>query len=237
METLQWEKFKDLIHESWHKDLEKFIGSKECYDIYQYLKSQPSGSVIPKSNLVWEAFKYCKKEDFRILFIGLAPYHTRENRKDIATGLAFATKDEKTPPSLKLIKEAIEDDLGMEGNITNNLEWWAEQGVLLLNAALTTSYLKAGNHVQLWQPFWTWFFREVLSTQNGLIIVYFGNEAKTLEKLSTPFIHYNFVLKHPAYFSRLNQPFEHQKVFSKINTLLKQNNNFEMKWFDKDLPF
>lgn len=60
---------------------------------------------------------------------------------------------------------------------------------------------------------------------------------KALEKLSTPFIHYNFILKHPAYFSRLNQPFEHQKVFSKINTLLKQNNNFEMKWFDEDLPF
>jgi uracil-DNA glycosylase len=234
-EKLNWELFKDLIHESWHKDLQPFIESKECYDIYQFLKSEPKNSVIPKSDLLWRPFLYTQKDKFKVMFIGLSPYHTRSHNKDFADGLCFSTELQKEPPSLSLILDAVFDDLGEEGKRELSLKRWAEEGVLLMNAALTTTYLKAGNHLDLWKPFWEYFYREVLSKQNGLIIVYFGKEASRLQKYETPFIHYGFPLNHPAFYARMGEPFEHNKVFTKINKILRENNGegCQINWISK----
>lgn len=235
---LDWSKFCDFFHPSWHSVMKKWIESPECWEIYQFLKSQPRGSVIPKSNLVWEAFKHTDRNNLKVLIIGMCPYHTRIGMNDVADGLAFSTKSDKTPPSLEILKNAIKDDIG-EGDIPNDLTYLSQQGVMLMNAGLTTSVNKAGNQIAIWQPFWEWFFKEVLSTQAGLIIVYMGKEAAKLERYSTPFLHYNFVLSHPSYYARIQQPMEHNNVFTKINKLLKENNGQEaqINWVESDCPF
>lgn len=238
---LDWENFKDLIDESWHSDLKPFIESEECYNIYQKLKNLPKGEVIPKSNLLWRPFMECKKDNLKVVFMGLSPYHTRMNNKDYADGLAFSTALTKVPPSLELLQQAIEDDIQVSGKRTSDLSYLAEQGVLLLNAALTTSYQKAGNHLDLWLPFHKYMYENVYSKHNGLMFVYFGKEAVKLAKLETPFIHYSKAVEHPAAAARQNREFKHEKLFSWINNILKQNNGaeFMINWvkFNTELPF
>lgn len=231
-EKLDWSKFQDFFHESWREDMREFIESKECWDIYQFLKSQPRNSVIPKADLLWKPFLYTPKNKLKVVFIGLSPYHTRSYNKDFADGLCFSTSLEKEPPSLQLIWDAVFDDLGERGQRETSLTRWAEEGVLLLNAALTTTYLKAGNHVDLWKPFWSYMYQNVFSKINGLIFVYFGKDASRLHKMETPFIHYNIILNHPAFYARTGEPFEHNRCFTKINTILSQNNgqDYKIKW-------
>lgn len=239
MSKLNIDSFLPLIDESWHSDLIPFIESKECYDIYQLLKKEPKNSVIPDSKLLWRPFKECKKQDLKVVFTGLSCYHTRHYGKNYADGLCFSTQLNETPPSLKLLKNAVEDDLQIAGIINNDLTRWANQGILMLNLALSTSYLKAGNHVQLWQPFHEYMYKNVYSKQNGLIFIYFGKEAKTLTKLETPFIHYSKCVEHPARAARESREFNHEKLFSYINNILKQNNGIEIDWFEylEEIPF
>lgn len=238
---LEWENFEVLIDESWHNDLRPFIESKECYEIYQKLKGLPKGEVIPKSNLLWRPFKECKKDNLKVVFMGLSPYHTRYNNMDYADGLAFSTMLSKTPPSLQLLHDAMEDDLGYKSAKPNDFSYLAEQGVLLLNAALTTSYQKAGNHVDLWYPFHKYMYENVYPKHNGLIFLYFGKDAAKLSKLETPFIHYSKIVEHPAFSARQNREFKHENCFSWINKLLKENNGseFTINWmkFEETLPF
>lgn len=236
MNNLDWSSFEPLIDEGWHRDLHPFITSEECYRIYQKLKSLPRGEVIPKSNLLWKPFKECKKDQLKVVFIGLSPYHTRYNNVDYADGLAFSTQLDKTPPSLQLLHDAMEDDLGFRGERCNDLSYLAKQGVLLLNAALTTSYQKTGNHLDLWYPFHKYMYENVYSKINGLIFVYFGKEASRLSLLETPFIHYSRVLSHPAASAGRNEEFPHEKVFTWVNKLLEQNNgkDFKINWIKEE---
>lgn len=238
---LDWNTFELAIDESWHEDLRPWIESEECYNIYQKLKNLPKGEVIPKSNLLWKPFLDCKKDNLKVVFMGLSPYHTRLNNQDYADGLAFSTQLKKTPPSLELLQNAMEDDLGLKGEKTNDLTYLANQGVLLLNAAITTSYQKAGNHLDLWYPFHKYMYENVYSKHNGLIFVYFGKEAAKLQKLETPFIHYSKIIEHPAFSARQNREFKHENLFSYVNKILESNNGSEFKinWikFNEMLPF
>ena len=238
---LEWEKFKPLIHESWHSDLKPFIESKECWDIYQFLKQQPKNSVIPKSNLLWRPFMECPKDKLKIIFTGLAPYHTRLKNKDYADGLCFSTQLEENPPSLQLLLDAVEDDCGLSGKRVSDLTFWANQGILMLNAGLSTTYLKAGNHVDLWYPFHKYMYENVYSKINGITFVYFGKEASKLAKLETPFIHYSKIVEHPARAARESRAFNHENLFTYCNKILEQNNGVEytINWFEyfDDLPF
>ena len=238
---LEWNDFELLIDESWHRDLKPWIESEECYNIYQKLKALPKGEVIPKSNLLWKPFLNCKKDNLKVVFMGLSPYHTRNSNKDFADGLAFSTMLSKTPPSLELLKNAMEDDLGYKSQTPNDLTYLAEQGVLLLNAALTTSYQKAGNHLDLWYPFHKYMYENVYSKHNGLVFIYFGKEAAKLQKLETPFIHYSKIVEHPAFSARQNREFKHENLFSYVNKILESNNGsgFKVNWlkFNEELPF
>ena len=96
----------------------------------------------PKEN-VFRAFRLVDLNKLKVIILGQDPYH----RKGQATGLAFAVENHiATPPSLRVIKKELGD------NVDNNLEHWAEQGVLLLNTALTVLPGQAESHLKLWQP-------------------------------------------------------------------------------------
>ena len=107
---LEWDKFDLAIDESWHRDLRPWIESEECYNIYQKLKALPKGEVIPKSNLLWKPFLNCKKDNLKVVFMGLSPYHTRNNNQDYADGLAFSTQLKKTPPNVPVNELYTQND-------------------------------------------------------------------------------------------------------------------------------
>jgi len=246
MKKLKFDTFKELIDESWHKDLQPFIEGEECYNIYQFLKNQPKRDTIPKSNLLWRPFKECKKQDLKVVFIGMCPYHTRVFKEDVADGLCFSTQMKKLPPSLIALLDGLKDDIkNYNLQDINDLSYLANQGILMLNAGMTTSHMKAGNHIEKWIPFHKYLYENVYNSINGLIFVYFGKEAQKLKKFETPFIHYSKSLEHPAHAARESRPFNHENVFSWINKILIGNNGqgteiiWDKKIYDeiKELPF
>jgi len=242
---MEWNKFKDYFHESYHPKMQKFVESKECDEIYAFLKKEARRGIqiAPNSMLTWRAFKETPLDECRAIMIGLCPYHTFINGASICDGLALSCSiTGKMQPSLSTLLNAIEQDvykgLALDRIKNPDLTYLArDEKILLVNAALTTSKDKAGNMVDLWNPFMKYLLEEVVG-YTGIPIIFLGSEAAKLQKYVTPFTH-TFFLKHPSYFARISQEMETNGVFSKVSKIVKDNNRVEINWLQKidDLPF
>jgi uracil DNA glycosylase len=144
----------------------------------------------------------------------------------------------KLQPSLQYFYEGIEEELydGMKLDYIKNpdVSYLAKQGVLMYNVALTTEHGKAGNHLDIWNPFAKYFFQEVVG-YTGIPIIFLGKEAGKCDKYVTPFTH-TFHLTHPAYAARMNTIWETEGVFKKVSKIVKENNGFSIDWLDT-IPF
>jgi uracil-DNA glycosylase len=111
----------------------------------------------------------------------------------------------------------------------------ANQGVLMLNAALTTEMNKAGSHIEIWEPFIKYLFEEIIN-HLGIPIVFLGKEAGRYKKYTGIFTHV-FEVSHPASASYKGTEWDTEGVFTKVNRLLEENNGFSVHWLDVDVPF
>lgn len=188
--------------------------------------------VTPKYENIFKAFTLCSLKDLKIVFLGMDPYP----QKGVATGVLFGnspdTKD--LSPSLEVIKEACIDysvpHPPIEFDIT--LESWANQGILMINSALTVEVGKTGSHTMLWRPFIAKLLTNLSDFDTGIVYVLFGNQAQTFE----PYINkqFNDIIKiqHPSYFARVNQNMPH-KLFVDIDTLIKGKYGEPIKWYNQ----
>jgi len=239
---MQFEKFKNLFHESWHDKMRPFIESEECDNIYKFLKteSQRGKMIAPLSVNVYRCFLETSLDDLKLVILGMCPYHTLKNDMPVADGLAMSCSvTGYLQPSLDQFYNAIEKEVygGLCLNSEKNpdLTYLARQGVLLWNAALTTEINKAGSHLELWEPFTKYVFQEILST-TGVPTIFLGKEAAKFERYTGLFAH-NFVVSHPASAAYKNTDWNSEGVFSKVNKILKEVNNYEIDWLDQDPPF
>lgn len=247
MSKLNIEKFKDRFHPTWWPKVAPFISSPECYEIYQVLKSKGQ-KILPYSSDLWNAFKYCDYNKLSCIIVGQSPYHTIKEDVPFADGLCFSVgKVREESPSLKVLYDAIESDLGKRGTMYRNpdLMFLAHQEILLLNLSLT---IEKGNkdsfneHEILWRPFIQFLFKNVLDVHVGIPILIFGKPA---EEQIVPLLdewHLYQCIKHPAFYSRAGKPMEHNNCFSWANNILKRNNKTEIYWDFNDwvsfgLPF
>jgi uracil-DNA glycosylase len=171
--------------------------------------------------------------------IGMCPYHTFYNGDPVADGLLMGCRvTNKLQPSLQKFYEGVENDLfeGLNLNYekTPDVTYLAKQGVLMFNAALTTEMNKAGSHIDLWEPFTKYVLEEII-TPTGVPVIFLGKDAAKYEKYTSPFA-WNFIISHPASASYKNADWDTDKAFTKINRVLKDNNNFEIAWL-YDVPF
>jgi uracil DNA glycosylase len=104
----------------------------------------------------------------------------------------------------------------------------------MYNAALTTEINKAGSHIYLWEPFTKYLFEEVLAP-TGTPILFLGKDASKYEKYVAPFT-WHFTLSHPASASYKQTEWDTEGTFTKINKILKENNNLQIDWM-LDTPF
>lgn len=239
---MQFEKFKNLFHESWHDKMRPFIESEECDNIYKFLKSesQRGKKIAPLSVNVYRCFLETSLDDLKLVILGMCPYHTLKNDMPVADGLAMSCSvTGYLQPSLDQFYNAIEKEVygGLCLNSEKNpdLTYLARQGVLLWNAALTTEINKAGSHLELWEPFTKYVFENILST-TGVPTIFLGKEAAKFERYTGLFAH-NFVVSHPASAAYKNTDWNSEGVFSKVNKILKEVNNYEIDWLDQDPPF
>ncbi len=127
---------------------------------------------------------------------------------------------------------AIQCDLGEEIEREPDLTFWANQGVLLLNSSLSVKAQKPDSDVELWQPFIRYLFSEVLNTITGTGIVLFGETAKKqVEKYLYPLSQPHLILKHPAYYSRLQQEIITEDCFNWCNKIIVDNTGEANKIF------
>ena len=219
--------FKNRMDDDWLDNLKPFLESKEMDFIFEQIK-QTKGEIWPKSDDCFNAFKYCKWKDVKVVIIGQDPYHD----PNTAHGLAFSSnKPFYCPPSLSNILREIEDDIykGLKLDGDYNLKRWAEQGVLLLNTALTVEEGKPGSHIGIWKPFTEYVF-QVLKKKSNIVYMLWGNYAKQYSRYINNNNNLVLTTGHPSPLSANRGYWFKNKHFSKCNNFLKNQQKNEIKW-------
>lgn len=183
--------------------------------------------VYPSNADIFRAFEYSTFDNTKVVILGQDPYHGEGQ----AHGLSFSVPEgTKVPPSLKNIFKEISDDLKINPINSGNLDRWARQGVLLLNAVLTVRKDEPGSHRNKGWEIFTDKVIETLSTEKmNLVFILWGNYAKDKIKLIDTKKHLILTASHPSPLSAYNGFFG-CKHFSKANQYLKSHNIQEIDW-------
>ncbi|MGJ5640959.1 uracil-DNA glycosylase [Formosa sp. S-31] len=208
---------QDEFNAPYFKQLWKFV--EEEYD---------QTTCFPPKTKIFNAFNRCDFKALKVVIIGQDPYHGVGQ----ANGLCFSVADGiEHPPSLKNIFKEIETDTGVPYPESGNLERWADQGVLLLNATLTVRQGQAGSHQkQGWETFTDAVIKKINSETEGVVFLLWGGYAKKKEKLINTNKHFVLTTGHPSPLSANRGFWFGNKHFSKTNSLLQQNKGYEIVW-------
>lgn len=216
------------LNNDWKEVLSDVINSNEVLRLEEFLNEEYNSNTIypPKEN-IFTALNLTSYKDVRVVIIGQDPYHEPNQ----AHGLAFSVLEGvKLPPSLKNMYKEIESDLGIKMGNSGNLSSWAEQGVLLLNNVLTVRAHEANSHKgKGWEYFTDKIVEKLNAREEQIIFVFWGNNAKSKQKLITNQNHIVLIAPHPSPLSAYHGFFG-CKHFSKINELLINNNKKEINW-------
>ena len=209
--------------EIWDKFIEQESKKESFINIFKYLETE---EYFPKKDEIFNAFKFCKYEDVKVVIFGQDPYHNIGQ----AHGLAFSVLNNIAPPSLKNVFKEIYNDLG-KIRTNPNLTDWAKQGVLLLNNTLTVRCHQANSHKNIgWETFTNNVIEMLNKKENKIVFILWGNNAIAKEKFISN-KHYVLKSAHPSPLSAYNGFFG-SKVFSKTNNILKELHYKEIKWED-----
>ncbi len=216
------------IESSWKEKLRDSFQSESFIRLKKFLKSEKATKIIyPAGNKIFSAFNLCPFDSTKIVIIGQDPYHGPKQ----ANGLCFSVSDGiKPPPSLQNIFKELKDDLDLEIPLSGNLEHWAEQGVLMLNATLTVRAKQAGSHQKKgWEEFTDNVIRTLSKEKENLIFLLWGHFAQKKAQIIDKKKHYILTAPHPSPFSA-HSGFFGCKHFSKTNEILKKLNQKPIKW-------
>jgi uracil-DNA glycosylase len=216
------------IEESWKERLNPEFEKSYFKKLTEFLKEEKKQHVVyPSGPLIFNAFDKCSFEKVKVVIIGQDPYHGPGQ----ANGLCFSVNDGvRQPPSLKNIFKEIENDLGKPITETGNLERWAVQGVLLLNATLTVRANTAGSHQnQGWEKFTDEVIRRVSEEKTNIVFILWGAYAQKKGAIIDANKHLILKAAHPSPFSAYNGFFG-CKHFSKTNAYLKSLEKKEIDW-------
>lgn len=239
---MEWTAFKDKFHPSWHAKMKGFIESKECDEIYAFLKTQSQAGklIAPQSINTFRAFKETPLDELLCVLVGMDPYYKFVDGKPVADGLLFGCSiTEKPQPSLEKFYGGIEKELfnGLNLNFINDwdVSYLAKQGVLMLNSALTVEKDKAGSHKDVWLPFTKFLLKEIIGP-TGVPVVFMGKEAQVYTGVVE---HTNptFEISHPASASYVGGLWDTKDTFTKVNECIWGSNKETIMWLNADVPF
>ncbi len=190
---------------------------------YSYIK----GSVLPEEENIFNAFNLCPLTKVKVVILGQDPYHGEGQ----AHGLAFSVPNGiKIPPSLRNIYKELESDLGIAPRTSGNLESWAKQGVLLLNATLTVLPNTPGSHQGLgWEEFTDSIIKQISTEKSHVVFLLWGKYAQAKASLIDAEKHLVLTAPHPSPFSAYTGFFG-SKHFSQTNEYLKNHTYTPIDW-------
>lgn len=231
---------QDKLHESlgpsgWGTRLKLFTKSSEFTDLLQelYQDSQEGRHFTPELKYLFRAFTECPYDKTNVVILGQDPYPHLQ----IADGIAFScSRTGKAQPSLQYIfsalKQTVYPDVPavVESEMNPDLSRWGNQGVLLLNTALTCQIGKVGSHYERWKDFIIYVIDVINFTRPGTIFVLLGKKSQELESLIMP---QNLVLKasHPASAAYMKlKTWDCNDVFNEINRQLERQDKPIISW-------
>lgn len=226
---IQQKLYEKLKPSGWGDALKLFLLGTEFTQILEILNEEKTNGerFVPQVKYLFRAFEECPLDKTQIVILGSDPYPY----PNVPDGIAFSCSlQNKTEASLKQIQQAIAKELGIE-NYTphNDLAYLANQGILLLNTALTVTIGKAGSHVDLWEPFMKQVF-EVLNKHDRVrAYAFLGGKAKPWSD-SVPNTNFKFFTSHPAAASYAQTDWDSGNMFKNLDQLASEKLNLDISW-------
>jgi uracil-DNA glycosylase len=204
-----------MLETSWKEALGGEFKKDYFKELHAFVKQEREDHVIfPPRDQVFSAFNACPVDKVKVVILGQDPYHNA----DQAHGMSFSVKKGvKVPPSLVNIYKELESDLGIPRAKHGNLQHWADQGVLLLNATLTVRAHEAGSHQKKgWETLTDHVIEFLGDHPNPMVFVLWGRYARSKARFID--VNHNLVVEsaHPSPLSA-NGGFFGSKPFSKVN--------------------
>ena len=219
---------KPDIDESWYKVLREQFEAPYFADLKSFLVEEKQHyAVYTPRKLIFNAFNLTPFDKVKVVILGQDPYHGPGQ----AHGLSFSVPDGvQFPPSLLNIFKELNNDLGIPMAHSGNLEKWAREGVLLLNASLTVRAGQAASHSRHgWEAFTDAAIRALSEEREHLVFILWGNYAIAKRALIDPFKHLILTSVHPSPLSA-SRGFFGCHHFSKTNNYLIEHNIEPIDW-------
>ena len=216
------------LNSEWKAFLKEELNSNNFQAIISTLLiERKSHTIFPKNDSIFNAFNFTIPNKIKVVILGQDPYH----RESQAHGLAFSVPNGvKIPPSLRNIFKELKNDLNYSISSNGNLESWAKQGVLMLNASLTVREKVAGSHQKLgWETFTDSVIKKISDKKEGIIFLLWGAFAQKKLELIDKRKHHILITSHPSPFSAY-RGFFGCNHFSKTNKILIKNNQQTINW-------
>lgn len=223
--------------EEYFGDWCKVIDTSKANSLIKQLATSGQ-SICPKVKDIFKAFTLCSLHDVKVVMLGQDPYADIQDGEPRATGIAFGntsnTPENSYSPSLDVLMRSVIDFSYPHEciNFDPSLEKWEQQGVLMLNSALSCQAWKIGSHSLMWRPFISDFLAKLSAYDTGIVYVLMGTEAQSFE----PYINsrYNHIIriKHPSWYARNKIPMP-SNLWKEINSLLIGKYGFGINWYNE----
>ncbi|HMR58040.1 MAG TPA: uracil-DNA glycosylase [Cyclobacteriaceae bacterium] len=213
---------------SWKKHLAEEFEREYFRQLIDFVRQEyKTHTVYPPGREIFRAFDCTDFDDVKVVIIGQDPYHGPGQ----ANGLCFSVREGVTlPRSLKNIFKEIQNDLGKPIPKSGDLERWAQQGVLLLNATLTVRASDAGSHQNKgWEQFTDAVIKAISNNKSNVVFLLWGAYAQKKGDIIDRNKHLVLMSAHPSPFSA-DRGFFGNKHFSKTNEYLKSKGHEEIDW-------
>jgi uracil-DNA glycosylase len=217
----------------WQEPLKDYLKTSHFKSIYENVKKEYNTTTCyPPKELIFNAFKKASFDNIKAVIVGQDPYI----KKNEAIGLCFSVpKTTRCPPSLKNIYKALAKDPKVDFKepkpVHGDLQSWADQGILMLNAALTVREGKSFSHAKLgWQRFTNEVINAINKHKEGVIFLCWGGKALEICKDVNKSKHHVLKWGHPSPMAQMHQKFEDCTHFSEVNEILKKEGKDLIDW-------
>ncbi len=216
------------IEQSWKNALRGEFEKPYFASLVHFLHQEKAAgkTIYPPGNQIFKAFELTPVDQLKVVILGQDPYHGYGQ----AMGLSFSVpQGVKAPPSLKNIFKEIESDLGVKMSGSPDLQPWARQGVLLLNAILTVQEASPASHSRIgWQEFTDAVIRYISDNCDGVVFLLWGNFARSKKALIDTSRHHVLEAAHPSPLA--GGAFFGCRHFSKTNQILEEEGKEPINW-------
>jgi uracil-DNA glycosylase len=216
------------IEQSWKEQILFAFRTESFFALKQFLIEEKKKSIVfPPGQLIFNAFNLTPFDKVKVVLLGQDPYHNVGQ----AHGLCFSVPDGVAhPKSLVNIFKELHDDIGCPIPKSGNLEKWAKQGVLLLNATLTVRAHEAGSHQKKgWEEFTNAVIKTISDKKEGVVFLLWGNYAQEKIPLIDQNKHHILTTVHPSPLSA-SRGFFGCRHFSKTNQILQTEGKEPIDW-------